>query len=581
LKEHGDSKTLRVVNSLYVRAGISRISTQQELLEVLSEGLLKNISASLSPPSPTGALLLHFLFQILPRIDFPRRGDPSNEGYREILGLSQEDASSLTTWFGKLLLLPYDQSTEGLGSPYLSKADSEFLSVAEINQAWNSGNTLGLSLAKTKAVVLDFIDTGAFIEDERLLVYLFAGPETNPSGISDRGARFVKVAKLAKDDEEIVNSLYQAYNSDAASTPITLRTRILTLLSRSPKIAKFSKEAGKILQGQLESRESGLLGQRFNSAFVAYIVHTFRLMNKTFRKESAASLTSTLRDFIVNIQGWPKPDPASDIQIRAQAYRLLGVAAQEGELLDLELLDFLFSSLNEDNSGRETMLFVEEALSALTQALSKAPLSPDMMTALESWLVTAAQGLQQKPAGKAPKSIHKSYPFIISRIANRCLPYNSVSARYVDVSILAIRQQTFEAKEEASIGLDPYLFRTNNSHRPDLWYKSSKLEALKMLEPDSCDFLWPSFEHLARLLFRGIELDEFRVEEEEETFETIKSQWTQMPAAFLMSLRYLYRMFLMDTVASNPANSGRLSVSENWETQMDLSLEQPLWQKKG
>jgi proteasome component ECM29 len=592
LKEHGESKVLRIVNVGYIRTGLSRIKSQEELNEVFLE-ILGGVSKFLDPPTPTGAILLHLLFELLPRVQFPKRGDPSNVVYRETLGLAKVDAQALVLWFGKLLLFPYETSSAAAQLPYLSKADAEFLAVPEINQAWNTESPLGLSVAKTKSAVIDFVDTGAFLEQERLLTYIFAGPESNPSSISEKAARYIKVVKLDEDDDDTIAALYRAYFQDKqldpdamtdeatpaeALVPITLKTRILNILLKSQKISKHPEETVRILQGHLQIKASSLVSQRYNAAFVEFIIHAFRLMNQDFRKDSAVSLISKLKDFITLSQGWPNADPGSDLQTRGQAYRLIGLAAQEGNVLDLDLLDFLAGSLNEDNSGRETMLYVEEAMSSITQALCKTPLDNDTTDALENWLDGAVESL--KRVGQGRKVPHKSYPYIISRIANRCLPYNSVSARYANLLVLG-SSPSFEAKEEATFGLNPHLFRMNNSHRPDLWYNASDTAALKIVDPDCCDFLWANFAALGRRVFPDIQIRDFEILDVNAAFDQLRHQWSSSPAAFVTSLRYIYRMFMMNAITSNPSNSGKMMVTESWETQMDLSLEQPIWQSKG
>jgi proteasome component ECM29 len=593
LKEHGDSKALRIVDAGYIRTGLARISNQEELFEILRDGILHDISKHLSPPSPTGSILLYFLLQTLPRIQLPRRGDPENLEYRVKLGISNDDAKSLVIWFGKVLLLRYETHGRERHANYLSAADTEFLGVPELSQAWSTETPETVTVSKAKYTILDFMETGAFSEREKLLTYLFVGPETNPTGVSDRGANYIKSIKIQgdKDSKEFVEELYKVYFGEVGSSgaagsspqmPLTFKTRALTLLTKSHMLAKFTAEASRVLHDALrdglEGKSSGIVGQRFNSAFVAFVIHTFRVMDAEFRNSVATSLIQSLKEFIISGQGWPKADSSADLEIRGQIYRLIGLAAQEGHILDLDLLEFLYSSLNDDDSGRETMLFIEEAISSFTQAFAKEPLGMNTMKDLESWLLMSAKGLNRPSAlGR----VHKSAPFILSRIANRCLPYNSIIARYVNFLVFSKSQQTFEAKEEASIGLNPFLFRTHNSHRPDLWYKLTKVDELKLQEPDSCDFLWPNWTDLAEALFPEIEVQNFQVFSEHDTLETIRSHWSSSHTAYVMGLRYLHRVYLMCSISSIAGNSGKMLITESWETQMDLSLEQPIWKTKG
>ena len=191
---------------------------------------------------------------------------------------------------------------------------------------------------------------------------------------------------------------------------------------------------------------------------------------------------------------------AGELSSRAFGYESIGLlagACADKILLEpnLDLLQWLFTSLSEDQSSKDVSFSIEQALSSVLGAFG-ADLSSDLVSSLES-LLSYHMGLRPINASNTEISdpnIVRSTHFIAVRFANRCLPYRSVIARWVD--ILAIEggpNEQSEVIEEGRKGLDPYWYRllnpTNDDHSPNQ----------KSLQPSKYDH--PDFPELMEKIF--------------------------------------------------------------------------------
>ena len=68
----------------------------------------------------------------------------------------------------------------------LSKTEVEFLLLPELDDAWKPNTPLGLDFSKVKSSILDFVETPAFLESEKLWPFLCVTQETCPAGVADR-----------------------------------------------------------------------------------------------------------------------------------------------------------------------------------------------------------------------------------------------------------------------------------------------------------------------------------------------------------------------------------------------------------
>ena len=268
--------------------------------------------------------------------------------------------------------------------------------------------------------MLDFAETAAFAPDEKLWVFLFAIPETNSSAVSERGtSHFKSLQPTDPEDPKLIVRLLDLYRGGippALAPPISLQTRILSLLSKSKvTIGKQSTLMNHLFESGLADETGGLIPKRFNAEYVSFMVHYLRLQHGgILSKEVASAFIARISRFLTENQGWPTPNPASNLQLRGSLYQLIGIVLKEARLHDLETLMFLIASLNDDNTRNDVLLSIEEALSSATVAFSASPLDPELRADFEAILVTTV-------ATYAKKKFHRSCFYIISRLANRSL----------------------------------------------------------------------------------------------------------------------------------------------------------------
>ena len=121
-------------------------------------------------------------------------------------------------------------------------------------------------------------------------------------------------------------------------------------------------------------------------------------------------------------------------------------------------------SLSEDPSGKDVSISVEQALSSVLGGF-RVELSPELESSLTD-LLLYQMGIHPPDASDTDSPNHnivRSTRFIAVRFANRCLPYKSATARWID--ILAINggnNERSEVLEEGRKGLDPYWYRLLN-----------------------------------------------------------------------------------------------------------------------
>lgn len=160
---------------------------------------------------------------------------------------------------------------------------------------------------------------------------------------------------------------------------------------------------------------------------------------------------------------------AGELTSRAFGYESIGILASAcaDELLlepRLDLLQWLFMSLSEDSSSKDVSFSIEQALSSVLGAFT-VDLSPDVESSLTSLLLHHMDLSPIRPNNSEDSNPHivRSTRFIAVRFANRCLPYRSAIARWIDV--LAINDnanERSEVVEEGRKGLDPYWYRLSN-----------------------------------------------------------------------------------------------------------------------
>jgi proteasome component ECM29 len=214
-KDHPNVTLIRHFDILYVQQGISRLSVPErlELLPILLQGMAKDYEKSTQHASQ----LFHLILRLLVHFKLPLRGSKEDDELRSTLGLEDEDAAFLSQWFGKLLLLQIvrpnsPEAASSLRCPGLSIEDYKFLTLQGKPDAWDPSSDAGLNLTESKALVVRFLASGMFKDDEKFYPALFASSDTN-SRISEVGEDTLKRVMLSKDldDSKLVETLLELY----------------------------------------------------------------------------------------------------------------------------------------------------------------------------------------------------------------------------------------------------------------------------------------------------------------------------------------------------------------------------------
>ncbi|KAJ4301062.1 proteasome component M29 [Kalmusia sp. IMI 367209] len=450
-KENGDVALIRHFDILYIQQGISRlpVSDRLELLPILIQG----ISADYDKSQQHASQLFHLILRLLTHFKLPLRGSKEDDELRTSLGVKDEDAKFLSHWFGQLLLLTVirqvnPESAASIRCPGLSVEDYKFLTLQGKPDAWDPSSDGGLNLTESKALLTRLLASGMFTEDEKFLPALFASADTN-SRISEVGEDVLKRVILSKnlEDADIVGTLLELYFGSSApdgalAVKVPLRIKILGILSKSVICTTFPKDIARIVEEGLLSPElnptnkttAGREASKFRSAIFALVNFVARRGAAEHLSTIAEGLVGNLRAFLQD-QGWPIPDRDQDMELRGYGYETIGLLAKAAPKnilleLNLDLLEWLFRSLREDASGKDVTVSIDEALSSVLGAFSKSldeSIRPKFRQILLKY--SASHSLTDDSATKVLRSTR----YTATRFANRCLPYNDVLARWIDI----------------------------------------------------------------------------------------------------------------------------------------------------
>lgn len=512
---------IRHFDILYIQQGISRLplSDRLELLPILIQG----ISSDYEKSPQHASQLFHLILRLLTHFKLPLRGSKEDDELRSSLAIKDEDASFLSHWFGKLILLTITRNQDPaapIRCAGLSFEEYKFLTLQGRPDAWDPSSDAGLNLIESKALVTRLLASGLFIEDEKFFPALFASADTN-SRISEVGEDVLKRVMISKDLEsaEVVKALLELYFGSsmpegALAVKVPLRIRILGVLSKSTTCTTFPKDIARIVEEGLLSPElsatnkttAGREASKYRSAIFALVNFVARKGATEHISTIAEGLVGNLRAFLQD-QGWPVSDRDQDMELRGYGYETIGLlakAAPKNILLEpnLDLLGWLFRSLREDASGKEVTVSIDEALSSVLGAFTTS-LNDSIRPKFRQILLrySADRNLTSESSSK----ILKSTRYTATRFANRCLAYNDVLARWIDIlAVSGGSSERHEILEEGrkgesrldtrSIlcthkfsGLDPYWFSMSNS--------------MPGTEFESDDLSFPNFDELVQFIF--------------------------------------------------------------------------------
>ncbi|KAI9923627.1 hypothetical protein ASPWEDRAFT_38385 [Aspergillus wentii DTO 134E9] len=485
------SQLIRHFDLVYLQQGIDRLgsSARIEILLPLLQGI-SEIGTSVNQ----GAIVFNLVLRLLPLLKLPPKGSEDDVQLKSRLGLSDRDTEFLSSWFEKLLLLlPADKNSATC--PGLSSEAYTFLNKdAPIAETWNPSANGGLNLTETKVNALRFIASGAFTDSERFLPALIASADANYR-LSDLGEEILKRFIPNLEDPNVVLQLYNLYLGSegpdgAPPARPSLQVRLLVFLGKS---VKATTDTGKIIrlieEGLLSdaARSSqGLQASKLRSQIFTFTTWVVRMGSPSDLKQMAPKVIAGLKDFIQS-QGWPSPAasgqrlPATDISLRGLAYESIGILVpkvdfqvqdQNQEFSEIQLIQWLFTSLSSDDSSPQIFVSVEQALGSILNS-SLDSWDTRFQEQIRPFLVHQMNSEPGQEDSISGFRIARSPQYAAVRFANRFLPYNDVSARWIDlIAVARGSERRQEVVEEGKKGLHPYWYRLLNPTKDKQWIYS-------------------------------------------------------------------------------------------------------------
>ena len=420
-----------------------------DLLPTLLHGLAQDSG------NPACATVFNLFLRLLPQLQIPLRASKEDSELRHQLGLDDhpDDVKFVSLWFGKLLLLSVVRSkATGITCPGLTVPEYDFLTLNGKQETWDPNSAEGLNLTQTKLVVLSFLSSGAFTDEERFLPALFASGDSN-SRISGTGDDLLKRSAMSLENPEIVGNLLQIY----FTLKPALKTKLLIILTKSAVSTNFPSQIVRIVQDGIQPDDNtnlpakGLETVKFRNALFNYMNWVSRIGSVGDLAQVAPRLVGFLRGYIED-QGWPIPyERTTDAAaLRGLAYETLGSLAKTTPSIvlekDLSVVRWLFRSLTEEGSSESIFVSIEGALASLLNAFAP-PLDEvqrDHLRLLLLKYMTVEEG----------GAIVRGARFTTVRWANRCLEYSDIVGRWIDILALGGRSdERSDVVEEGKKGL--------------------------------------------------------------------------------------------------------------------------------
>ena len=572
-KENPHSILLRQINLRYIQQGIPRLSKQEqiELLPELIHGIAEN---STSYPSH-GSRIFNLLLKVMTQYELPSRASNEELELQDQLKVTEEDSNFLALRFGELILFSQSPSKT---APGLSAEQYRFLDLDGAPGTWNAGG--GLNLTQTKLMVCRWLASNVFTYDQRFLPAVFASADTN-SRIADIGEDILKrtLPHIDLEDEGLINKIYGYYFGGPVASAVRapLRIKLLSILGKSVLSTTFTDKITDLVEDGLLNDQNeqkmvpGRETTKMRSAILSYLNFLARRGSSESTQAVAHKLVYAIRDFI-ETQGWPVANPKEDLALRSLGYEIIGLLSKAGppDLLqedNLELLRWLFRSLREDNSGNDTSISLEETLSTIMSVFHNVR-DADVQDNLRDFLLEQMQDVDESDnaaARSGKPSFSRSTRYISVRFANRCLPYDDVIARWIDVLALDRgSQERHEVVEEAKKGLDPYWHLMNRS-----WAEPSNKSA-GTNEPKALKF--PDFWSTMSFFF-GLSdpetLPDFNISLVTDGPANALIQ-RQSPVAYSAAVKFCRQMLVTEAIATS--EGPQISVDADWERKLDLTV---------
>lgn len=482
VKTYSEAKISGVVqfSLLFLTLGLPRLKDEQavEALSSVLQSVLPKQEVFDNAQLKPWALVFDFLLDVLRRWKVPERGSKEEQALKENFALTPVQTDHLAWRLGDWVLHdPKNPSNPG---------SAEFHSVYDKNYKRR---------AETIPPLGKFLFTSIFDDVQRFIPAVIMSVDANASATSMSDVMF-KQCHFDLEDDQNVASLFELHNG----APTKLRTRILTLLSRSQKAASHPAEFMELVRRELDSgrldngpRPSVLEKSKLHAALFSYLMWIVRVGT------NLGNVSNEIQDLMkeyIDSQGWPVMQDrtsAIEIELRGRAYESIGLlAVKMDQQLDedtnrrmLDLIAWLFASLGCDTTAG-IRSSIEEAIGRVMNTvidLHESTLS--RLKELLLWNMLAQPG-QEEPTYSFPLVNSTKYPAV--RFANKCLPFSDVDARFINIMALDTSDRR-EVAEEGLRGLDPY------------WHASSS----RMSGGPSEDhkLVMPRFENVVKRFFEG------------------------------------------------------------------------------
>ncbi|THY96863.1 ARM repeat-containing protein [Aureobasidium pullulans] len=560
-KSNPNIPLIRHFDLLYIQTGIRRMSFVEST--ALFPVVLQSVASAGKTSPAHGSQMFNLLLQLLKYFKLPPRGTKEDEELRSTLQLSAEDTSFLAFWFGKLILFSVVKggNTASITCPGLRPSEYSFLTLQNKADVWNPASPMGLNLLEIKTSVAKVLASGMFTDAERVLPALFASTEST-SGIGEDMLKRT-LPSIPLEDSNFVKSLYTLYFGDEGidslkRVRVPLQLKILGLFAKSTISTTFTEQIVRLVNDGIASSDSdspsslGREATKLRAAIFVYINFVSRFGSEESLYAIAPRVLGRLREYIEG-QSWPRASQNEDIVSRGYAYEVIGLLAKAGpkDLVvepNLDILRWLFESLALDTASSSVTVSIEESLSSMLGAFAKHGDS-ETATSLENLLID-----QMYRSGTPDR---RSTRYVAVRYANRCLPYASVKARWVD--LLAIAAESVdrqEVTEEGRRGLSPY------------WYRMLNGSVGTSQTDESVKF--PPFQDLMNYVFYELATDISGSSNNRDPLRAVQQLLQRHSAAFIDTIKYCRRVFMHDALSTSTT---QVKLDADWEYKFDTAIE--------
>ncbi|KAI9655639.1 MAG: proteasome component M29 [Alyxoria varia] len=456
--KENENSLCRQFDLFYVQRGFNALLSEDRA--ALVPDLISGFASTFAASNAHAATVFNLLLRSLQAFKFPPKGSTQDASLRTDLSVNEEDASFLATSISKLVLFRRGQSKDHTPPPQpgLSTGDVNFLTL-EGKEDWSTTSDQELTLTRAKSTALKLLATGLFTREQRLIPSLFAAADVN-SVLTDVGDDLLKDSLSSLNDqyslpvEKLSNAYFGVTTSSSASNipavNVAVRTRILNVLAKAPELLD-GQGLVRIVQRDLVYGEGQSIDRetsKLRGAVIALLVLVARQWKRERLQPVSEGLFGTLKDFLDQRY---QNDGASGMRtLRIQAFEVFGllVGANESALVEpqLSILKWLFGSL-EDENDKEVAMSIDAAISNTIQTFQRQRINDHVREPLRELLSEVVEN----------REASRNLKFAATRFANRCLPFDDVVGRWIDIQAFAFAPENDLALyEEGKHGLDPH-----------------------------------------------------------------------------------------------------------------------------